>query len=143
MLVRNVGHLMTNNAVLLPDGTEAYEGILDGICTSLIAKQNLMGQGQFINSKKGSIYIVKPKLHGSEEVVFTSKLFSKIEDMLQLERNTLKMGIMDEERRTSLNLKNCIHAARERAIFINTGWLDRTGDKIHTSMECGDRKSVV
>ncbi len=137
MLVRNVGHLMTNSAVLLKDGSEAYEGILDGVFTSLIAKHNIMGKGKFINSKKGSIYIVKPKMHGSEEVAFSDDLFSKIEDLLDLKRNTLKMGVMDEERRTSLNLKNCIYATRERAIFINTGWLDRTGDEIHTSMASG------
>ena len=137
MLVRNVGHLMTNNAVLLADGTEAYEGILDGIITSLIAKQNLLGYGSYINSKKGSIYIVKPKMHGSKEVSFSNRLFAKIEELLDLKRNTIKIGIMDEERRTSVNLKNCIKAAKERAIFINTGWLDRTGDEIHTSMECG------
>src|SRR5699024_5653149 len=137
MLVRNVGHLMKSNAVLLPDNTEAYEGIIDGIITSLIAKQNLQGHGKHINSNKKSIYIVKPKMHGSKEVKFTNELFYQIENIINLPRNTIKMGIMDEERRTSINLKNCIYEARDRAIFINTGWLDRTGDEIHTSMECG------
>src|SRR5690625_63198 len=137
MLVRNVGLLMTSETVLLPDGSEIYEGILDGIVTSAIAKHNLLGKGKFINSKKGSIYIVKPKMHGSEEVAFTNDLFAAIEDLLQLERFTIKMGIMDEERRTSINLNNCIMKAKNRVIFINTGYLDRTGDEIHTSMVVG------